>query len=220
MSFNIIKKGTINYLLDNDGKIIKFNPWLGELFTFIYDTAMKKSVFPKLFNADIKNHFEILKKEFKDIHALNVIEIASGSGSFLSCLPNDNKYTGIDISKGLLKKTSKRLHKYGFKNYELYNTSAEILPFDVNTFDMAVCNLSLNFFNNTNLFLQEIGRVLKKGAFFFGSVPVPERNFRNSNIRGKLYSENELKELFLRNGFIFESRNYVNGAILYFSATL
>jgi hypothetical protein len=108
-NFSIIKKQGINYLIDKNGKIKKFKPWLGDIFSFLYDRIMEKSIFPKLFNGDIHKNFKILEKEFKHIHNLNIIEIATGSGTLSEFLPNDNKYVGIDISKGLLKKANLRL---------------------------------------------------------------------------------------------------------------
>jgi len=181
---------------------------------------MDKSIFPKLFNGDIHKHFEILQKEFKDIHNLNIIEIATGSGTLSELLPNDNKYIGVDISKGLLKKANSRFKRNGFENFELYNTNAEQLPFDENTFDFAICNLSLNFFNNIDLFLLELKRILITNSVFFCSVPIPERKPEKSKIRGILYSEKELNEIFMKYGFDFESKSYENGAVLYFTAIL
>lgn len=219
-TFAITKKQGINYLIDGSGQIIRFKPWLGDIFSFLYDRIMEKSIFPKLFNGEIEKHFEILQSEFQQVHNLNIIEIATGSGTLSECLPNDNKYIGIDISKGLLKKARLRFEKSGFKNFELYNTSAEILPFSENTFDFAICNLSLNFFNDIDLFLQELRKILKVGATFFCSVPVPERKPERSKIHGTLYSEKELNEIFSNYGFNFESMPYYNGAVLYFTAIL
>ena len=220
MEFSTIKKQEINYLKNENDKIIKFKPWLGDIFSFLYDRIMNKSIFPKLFNGDIHKHFEILQKEFKDIHNLNIIEIATGSGILSEFLPNDNKYIGVDISKGLLKKANSRFKRNGFENFELYNTSAEQLPFDENTFDFAICNLSLNFFNNIDLFLLELKRILITNSVFFCSVPIPERKPEKSKIRGILYSEKELNEIFKKYGFDFESKSYENGAVLYFTAIL
>jgi len=217
-NFSIIKKQGINYLIDKNGKIKKFKPWLGDIFSFLYDRIMEKSIFPKLFNGDIHKNFKILEKEFKHIHNLNIIEIATGSGTLSEFLPNDNKYVGIDISKGLLKKANLRFKKNRFENFELYNTSAENLPFNENIFDYAVCNLSLNFFGNIDLFLQELKRILKPNSTFFCSVPIPERKPEQSKIRGTLYSEKKLKEIFKKYGFDFESKPYENGALLYFAA--
>jgi len=218
--FSTIQKKGISYLIDENGKIRKFKPWLGDIFSFMYDRIMEKNIFPKLFNGDINKHFEILKKEFENIHNLYIIEIATGSGTLSKYLPNDNKYVGIDISKGLLKSAILRFKKYGFENFELYNTSAEILPFDDNTFDFAVCNLSLNFFDNIDLFLQELRRILKTNSTFFCSVPIPERKPEKSKIRGTLYSEKELNEIFKKYGFDFERKSYENGAVLYFTAII
>lgn len=218
--FSTIKKQGINYLIDKKGNIKKFKPWLGDMFSFLYDRIMEKSIFPKLFNGNIDKHFEILKKEFKYLHNLKIIEIATGSGTISDYLPNDNKYVGIDISKGLLKKAYLRLQGRGFENFELYNTSAEQLPFAENTFDFAFCNLSINFFSDINLFLIELRRILKINSTFFCSSPIPERKPVKSKIRGTLYSEKELSKIFNEYGFDFESKSYENGAVLYFTAIL
>ncbi len=126
----IIKKQGINYLRDENGKIKKYKPWLGDLFSFLYNRIMEKSVFPKLFKGSIEKHFEILKSELKHIHNASVLEIGTGSGILAEILPNDNQYVGIDISKGLLKKAKLRFRKNGFKNFALFNTSADELPFE------------------------------------------------------------------------------------------
>ena len=80
----------------------------------------------------MKSNFEIIGNEFKNIHNINVLEIGTGSGTLSEFLPNDNKYVGIDLSKGLLKKAILRFKEKEFKNFELFNTSAEELPFDEN----------------------------------------------------------------------------------------
>lgn len=217
---SVIKKKKIYYLTDNNNKLKKFKPWLGDIFSFLYDRIMEKSIFPKKFGGDINKHFELLKKEFKNIHNKNILEIATGSGNAVFFLNNDNQYTGIDISPGLLRQADNRFTKFGFKNVELYNANASELPFGDNNFGMAICNLSLNFFDNFELFIKELRRVLKTGATFFCSIPVPERKTTKSTIHGTLYSENELKTIFQKYNFDFESKPYKNGALLYFIAKL
>ena len=103
---------------------------------------------------------------------------------------------------------------------ELYVSTAEVLPFPDKQFDFAICHLSLNFFNDIELFIVELKRVLKHGSTFFCSVPVPERKPAKSTIHGTLYTEKELKTFFETQGFNFEGKSYDNGAILYFSASL
>ncbi len=218
--FPTIKKGGINYLIDKNGRIRKFKPWLGDVLSFLYDKIMEKSIFPKLFGAKIETHFEILKHEFHQIHNRNILEIACGSGTLSDYLPPDNKYTGIDISTGLLKQAHQRLKKNAFKKYELFNVSVEEMPFSEDSFDFAVCNLSLNFFKDINLFLDDLARTLNLGSTFFCSIPIPERKPEKSTIRGTLYTETELHALFSEHGFEFESKQYKNGALLYFTARL
>ena len=59
-SVNITRKNGLNRLLDDKNKLIKYKPWIGDLFSFLYDRIMEKSVFPKKFNASIEKHYKIL----------------------------------------------------------------------------------------------------------------------------------------------------------------
>lgn len=211
------QKNGINYLYSN-GKIIKYTPWLGDWFAFLYDFIMEKSLFPKKFEASIKAHNIFLNKVLTNIHNKNVLELATGSGNLSEFLPDDNTYTGIDISKGLLRIAHKKFKKKIFNNYKLYLCSAKDLPFQDNSFDLCICNLSLNFFDDAKTVINEIKRVLIKNGTFICSVPVPERNKKNNIIRGKLHTEKQLKEIFENIGFEFNSTDLINGTLFYFAA--
>lgn len=80
---------------------------------------MAKSVFPKKFDASIKEHMHFLKKEYSGVHNSDVLELAAGSGHLAEILPCDNRYKGIDISEGLLKIACKKFKNAEFKNFEL-----------------------------------------------------------------------------------------------------
>ena len=99
--FNINEKHGVCYL-SRDGRRVKFTPWLGNLFAATYDRIMERSVFPKKFNASLPLHMEILKKMYSLLHESDVLEVAAGSGNAAEVLPADNRYTGVDISSGLL----------------------------------------------------------------------------------------------------------------------
>ncbi len=75
----------------------------------------------------------------------------------------DNIYTGIDISPGLLRMAHSRFKKSGFERIELYIAPADDLPFHDHIFDIAFFHLSLNFFDDIESFIQELKRVLKIG---------------------------------------------------------
>lgn len=61
---------------------------------------------------------------------------------------------------------------------------------------------------------------MKDNGIIICSVPVPEKNKNKSVIRGNLLSENEMKELFEKNGFNFISYEFTNGALLYFKGII
>ena len=214
----VINKKGLHYIAEDGGRLLTFKPWLGDAFSFLYDFIMKSSIFPKKFGGDINRHYEILSEEMKGVHKKRVLELATGSGSAINFLPNDNLYTGSDISPGLLRKAVKNFRKAGFKNAEFYVCSADDLPFNDNLFDVVLCILSLNFFNDVNKIFQEVQRVAAPAAIFICSVPVPERKKVQSTIRGTLYSEEELERMCTDNGTVYEAVPSENGALLYFKA--
>lgn len=140
----IVSRKDINYQLEN-GKILKFKPWLGDFLSFMYDSIMEKSIFPKKFQADMDKHSDFLKSQLKEIHKSMVLELACGSGSLSQQLPSDNRYTGTDISPGLIKAAVKKFRSAGFNNTEFYISDVSDLPFEDGCFDACVCSLSLNF---------------------------------------------------------------------------
>jgi SAM-dependent methyltransferase len=216
----VIHKNGLHYIVGERGRVRKFKPWLGDAFSFLYDPIMERSIFPKKFGGDIKRHYEILGKELQGLHERRVLELAAGSGSAANFLPNDNPYAGTDISPGLLKRAVKSFQSAGFKDAAFYVAGAEDLPFADNVFDIVLCILSLNFFNDIETVFKEVQRVADRSATFICSVPVPERNKAQRTIRGRLYSEKELKRMCSALGWRFQSLPAENGALLYFRAIL
>ena len=194
-------------------------PWLGGLLSPMYDYLMIHSLFPNKFGSSYETHSKFLKDTLSDFHDTAILDLAAGSGCLSEALPPDNSYYGIDISEGLLKIAARKLKKSGMRACKLYSCPAEDLPFASEVFDAAVCNLSLNFFSSLNDAVAEARRVLKKGAPFFCSVPVPERNERGTRFQGRLLTEAQLRELFESQGLEFAPYELRNGVLLYFKAT-
>jgi SAM-dependent methyltransferase len=212
----VINKKGLNYVIGTDGKPLRFKPWIGDSFSFLYDFIMRKSIFPKKFGGDMAEHYGILRQELKGVHGKHVLELATGSGSAVNFLLNDNRYTGTDVSPGLLKKAVNRFLAAGFNEAEFYIASADDLPFEDESFDVCICILSLNFFDDLAKVMKEVNRVLASYSVVVCAVPVPERNTLGSTIRGELRSEDVLAKIFCQNGFKFESIPCENGALLYF----
>ncbi len=214
----IIKQGNLCYLADNENRLTRFTPWLGDSFSFLYDIIMSGSIFPKKFGGNIQKHYDTLAQALSNVEGTRVLELGTGSGSAVHFLNKDNQYTGVDVSPGLLKQAAKRFVRAGFQNPEFYVVSADDLPFENGCFDVCISILSLNFIGNVEKVFQEINRVLLSNGQFVCSVPVPERNKLQSTIRGSLYSEMELEKICREYGFRFERIPCTNGVLLYFKA--
>jgi ubiquinone/menaquinone biosynthesis C-methylase UbiE len=142
------------------------------------------------------------------------------SGDAIRFLNNNIIYAGVDISIGLLRIAKKKFNLHGFTNFELYCADASETPFQDNTFDIAICNLSLNFFHNVDNFISESHRILKLNGILYCSVPIPERKKSEATIHGRLHKLVDLKKMFEYKNFSFEPLPYENGALLYFKAKL
>ena len=136
------------------------------------------------------------------------------------CAIKGYRTTCTDISPGLLRLAVKSFRAHRFQDVEFYVADAAGLPFSDRSFDVALCHLSMNFFPDLRTFVGEVNRVLKPGGVFYGSVPVPERKNPKAVIHGRLYSENELQDIFENCGFAFAPKAQANGALLYFQADL
>jgi len=213
----LVKKGLI-YQLDDRGHIKREKPWLGDLFSFVYDGAMANNVFPKKFGASMEKHYEILRSLFTGVTGKEIVELAAGNGDAVKFLNPENRYSGIDISTGLLRQAKRKFEAFGFRECTLYVADAAATPLVDECCDIAICNLSMNFFSDLEAFIKEVRRILKTNGIFYASVPVPESKTTKSVIHGTLFSEDELKEKFTRHHFTFESLPDNNGALLYFTA--
>jgi len=213
-----LKRG-LRYVIDGQGRPTGTRPWAGEIVALVYDLAMSRSVFPKLFGADQGQHNAILMAALANVHGQRVVEVGTGSGSAALWLSNDNGYAGSDISPALLRRAAKRFEAAGFADVAYYVAAAHDLPLADAQFDLALCILSLNFFGGSEAALAEMRRGLKRGGRLLCCVPVPERIPAGSNVHGELLSADDLEAACQRQGMSFQALDETNGALLYFWAT-
>jgi ubiquinone/menaquinone biosynthesis C-methylase UbiE len=94
-----------------------------------------------------------------------VLDVASGRGA--SLFPSSKKVgvngsvIGIDISEGMVQKTTEEIIKSGISNIKMMQMDAENLKFQDNTFDAAFYGFCIFFFPQYNVALNECLRVLK-----------------------------------------------------------
>lgn len=108
----------------------------------------------------------------------NILEIGCGSGVLGEELKNKcNWYTGIDISKGMLKKFLENSTTPTI----LIQAITEVLPFLDKSFDIVIMNSVTMYFHQPNQLentLKEMERITKKnGTIFIGDNVTPEGSY-------------------------------------------
>ena len=130
--------------------MIPFNR-LGLVFNtfgaFVYPQSVRKSLCTFLNSAPSK---------------ANVLDIGSGTGllcKFGHICRKDLEYVAVDPAEGML--------KYAKAYVKPHIATAEALPFDDNSFDMAMMGESLHHFRDVDEALKETVRVLNNGGRLF-----------------------------------------------------
>ena len=120
----------------------------------------------------VNNHSE--NKENKKF-----LDIATGTGDLAIMLAKikDSKIIGLDISKGMLDVGIKKVKDKNLdKQIDMVLGDSEKLPFNDDTFDAITVGFGVRNFEDLDLGLQEIHRVLKKdGVFVVLETSQPEK---------------------------------------------
>ena len=135
------------------------------------------------------------------------LDAGCGNGNVLEPLTNTAlQLYGIDLSDKMMEEADKRLNGRA----KLQTANAERLPFGDGMFDILVCNASFHHYPNPNAVLDEMNRVMRKGAFLYigeSYVAGAARLFMNIFIRFssdgafRIYGKRELTRLLEAHGF-------------------
>lgn len=101
----------------------------------------------------------------------------TGSGGFVY---------GIDISDGMIRKSTETAKKLGVENVRFLSCTLEKMPLEDSSSDVIISNCTLNHANDKQSVWNEIHRILKKGGKFIVSdiyslQPVPDE-YRNDPV--------------------------------------
>ncbi|WP_036480249.1 class I SAM-dependent methyltransferase [Myxosarcina sp. GI1] len=91
-----------------------------------------------------------------------VLDVACGTGELAKLILEQNssqQISGIDLSANMLQVAREKCREYS--NVEFQQATASKLPFDDESFDLVICASALHYFENPQLALLEIKRVLK-----------------------------------------------------------
>ncbi len=106
-------------------------------------------------------------KLLKNDSPKKILDVATGTGDFaLECLSlSPEKIVGIDISKGMLAKGREKIKKkHQEEIIEFIYGDSEDLPFEAESFDAITVAFGVRNFENLELGLSEMKRVLKSGG--------------------------------------------------------
>lgn len=154
------------------------------------------------------------KKILKMVSAKNpstVLDIATGTGDLAILLSNTTaqKIIGLDISAGMLEVGKQKIAQKNLSDrIEMVLGDSEKIPFEDNSFDAITVAFGIRNFENLELGLSEILRVLKpNGIFVILETSVPEKfpfkqgyNFYTKNILpliGQMFSKDKVAYKYL-----------------------
>ncbi len=168
------------------------------------------------FGIDVKWRKKVLKM-VTDKSPNSILDIATGTGdlAILMTKTNAQKIIGLDISDGMLEVGRQKIASQNLSNrIEMVLGDSEKMPYDDNTFDAITVAFGVRNFENLEIGLAEILRVLKpNGIFVILETSVPEKfpfkqgyNFYSKNILpliGKMFSKDNVAY-----GYLSESASF------------
>ena len=121
------------------------------------------TVYDQRWSSYISNTLQFLKSWSKLSPTDTILDVACGTGEFERLILTDNpnqNIVGVDISEKMIEIARQKLQNY--PNVEFKLTSATTLPFTAGSFDTVISANSFHYFDNPNVALTEMKRVLKK----------------------------------------------------------
>ncbi len=150
--------------------------------------------------------------DFADIPSqVSIFDLACGTGELARLILEKNPQqdiTGVDVSPAMLSIAKNKLEAYS--QVRLYNASVTALPFDSQSFDLVICANAFHYFENPQLALAEMKRVVKPD----GTVIILDwcRDYFLLQVLNSLfrfidpayqqcYTQRELEQLLITTGF-------------------
>ena len=140
-----------------------------------------------------------------------ICECGCGTGSGVEILlhyyPNLNKILANDISESMIIKAKEK----NLKNTELHLASCENLPYEYESCDRYISNLTLHFVENPEIMIKEAFRVLKSPGIAVFSVPGKADHLNLLKVIGRSLKNAGLQPDQQRNPFHLSEKAKING---------
>jgi arsenite methyltransferase len=110
----------------------------------------------------------LLLKHLELKRGITVVDMGSGAGfpllELASRLGESCRVYGVEPWKNANERTKQKIFRYGIKNVEVLECSAENVPLKDGSVDLIVSNLGINNFENPEVVFSECYRLLNKGG--------------------------------------------------------
>lgn len=121
-----------------------------------------------------------------NLENMKVLEVGSGRGGgahYIARYYKPEKYTGLDISSGVIKFCNK---EYQVPGLSFVEGRAEKIPFDSESYDAVVNVESARCYSNLNTFFREVHRILNPFGYFLFADMIKKSEV--DDIRHKLHA--------------------------------
>src|SRR4051812_16500041 len=149
------------------------HPWAAVYDFFVEREALSKPIGRLLFGTDTGLLYDEMRTVDDVPEGGAVLDIPCGGGVALRALTPRRKlrYVAADIAPAMLERTEEVARSRGLDRLvETRIADAEDMPFEDGEFDLCMSFAGLHCFPHPDVAAREIGRVVKRGGRFVGSV--------------------------------------------------
>jgi SAM-dependent methyltransferase len=148
------------------------HPWAAVYDFFVEREALSRPAGKLLFGTDTKLLYEHMRAVDDVPDGGAVLDIPCGGGVALRALRPEHRirYVAADIAPAMLQRTEEVARSRGLPQVETRIADAEDMPFADGEFDLCLSFAGLHCFPHPDVAAREIGRVVKPGGRFVGSV--------------------------------------------------
>ena len=195
---------------------------------FVERETLSRPVAKLLFGTDTRRLYEGLRAIDSVPDGGAVLDIPCGGGVALRALTPERRirYVAADIAPAMLERTAQVARRSGLDQVETRSADVEDLPFGDGEFDLCLSFAGLHCFPHPGAAAREIGRCLRPGGRFVGSVFLTDGGLRYEpmvlagRVSGVMGPSGTMRDLegWLADAGFADVRIERSGAIAYFDA--
>jgi SAM-dependent methyltransferase len=205
------------------------HPWAAVYDFFVEREALSRPAGKLLFGTETGLLYERMRAVDDVPDGGAVLDIPCGGGVALRALRPRRpiRYVAADIAPAMLARTEQVARGRGLEQVETRIADAEDMPFADGEFDLCMSFAGLHCFPHPDVAAREIGRVVKRGGRFVGSVFLTDGSVRYQpmviagRVAGVMGPSGGMRDLerWLDEAGFADAEIERSGAIAYFDAT-